>query len=287
MILEKYKSCVAVKANWGRPSIKEVWEDNLEAVFDEIQEAILKHPYIAVDTEYPGVVVRPILSYRDKNQYRYFTTKANVDMLRVIQVGLTLLNEEGMPRSGICTWNFNFRFDLNADMFAPDSIQLLEDAGLEFDNHKRKGIEMMHFGELLMTSGLVLSDKVQWICFHGAYDFAYLLRILIGLNALPEDEKAFFELLNIYFPNILDVKYLMTIHNDLKKGGGLEQLGEELHIRRVGKRHTAGSDSRLTGDIFFILKSTYFDGVMDKDYVNNIYGLGCLDRLKSIGSIVS
>ena len=84
---------------------------------------------------------------------------------------------------------------------------------------------MMQFGELLMTSGLVLSDKVHWLCFHGAYDFAYLLRILTGLNPLPDDEKTFFELLSIYFPNILDIKYLMTMHNDLKKGGGLEQLG--------------------------------------------------------------
>jgi CCR4-NOT transcription complex subunit 7/8 len=76
-----------------------------------------------------------------------------------------------------------------------------------------------------MTSGLVLTDKVSWICFHGAYDFAYILRLLTGKDKLPDNEKTFFEMLSIYFPKIVDIKYLMTLHKDLSKGGGLDTLG--------------------------------------------------------------
>lgn len=77
---------INLNSGWGRTSIYDVWEDEVEKAFDEIQEAVLDYPIIAVDTEFPGVLVRPIISYRDKFQYRYFTTKANVDMLKVIQV---------------------------------------------------------------------------------------------------------------------------------------------------------------------------------------------------------
>merc|ERR1719447_673830 len=116
--------------NWSQRnkpvSIRDVWADNLEEAFDVIQEAILDFPYIAVDTEYPGVLVRPILSYRDKFQYRYFTTKANVDMLKLIQVGITLMDEKGKTPEGISTWCFNFSFDLEKDMSSPDSIDLLK-----------------------------------------------------------------------------------------------------------------------------------------------------------------
>lgn len=260
----------------------EVWADNLETAFDEIQDAILEYPYIAVDTEFPGVVVRPILSYRDKYQYRYFTTKANVDMLKVIQIGITLLNEKGTPREGICTWTFNFQFDLATDMHAPDSIELLKKAGLNFDTHKRKGIDPNAFGALLMTSGLVLCDTVFWVCFHGAYDFAYILRVVTGQKKLPDDEKSFFELLEVFFPNIIDIKYLTTVHKELgKKGGGLTKLGDELKLRRHGTNHTAGSDSRLTGESFFVLKTDYFDNVVMKESPlhNHIFGLGSLKRL--------
>merc|ERR1719471_1046680 len=101
-------------------------------------------------------------------------------------------------------------------MHAPDSIELLQRAGLNFEQHKKKGIDVAQFGELLITSGLVLTEKVSWICFHGAYDFAYILRLLTGKDKLPENEKNFFEILKIYFPRIIDIKHLMTIHSDLR-----------------------------------------------------------------------
>ena len=46
---------------------------------------------------------------------------------------------------------------------------------------------MQYFGELMITSGLVLMDNVRWISFHGGYDFGYLLKLLT-CTALPARE---------------------------------------------------------------------------------------------------
>ena len=52
------------------------------------------------------------------------------------------------------------------DMCAPESLDLLNKAGLDFDKHDRYGIDVEHFGELLITSGLALFDDVKWVSFH-------------------------------------------------------------------------------------------------------------------------
>lgn len=51
-------------------------------------------------------------------------------------------------------------------MCAPDSLDLLTKAGLDFDRHERAGIDVEQFGELLITSGLALFDDVKWVSFH-------------------------------------------------------------------------------------------------------------------------
>ena len=52
------------------------------------------------------------------------------------------------------------------DMFAQESIELLTKAGINFKKHEEQGIETHQFGELLISSGLVLLDDVKWISFH-------------------------------------------------------------------------------------------------------------------------
>lgn len=69
------------------------------------------------------------------------------------------------------------RFSLSSDMYAQDSIDLLSRSGIDFQRHEREGIEISHFAELLMMSGVVLSDEVTWITFHSGYDFGYLLKV--------------------------------------------------------------------------------------------------------------
>lgn len=52
------------------------------------------------------------------------------------------------------------------DMFAQDSIDLLTKSGIQFKMHEDDGIDVNDFAEMLMTSGIVLSDKVRWLSFH-------------------------------------------------------------------------------------------------------------------------
>ena len=51
-------------------------------------------------------------------------------------------------------------------MYAPESIDLLVKSGINFKRHEEHGISVEHFGELLISSGLVLLDDVQWVSFH-------------------------------------------------------------------------------------------------------------------------
>lgn len=141
------------------------------------------------------------------------------------------------------------------DMYAQDSIELLQNSGLQFKKHEEEGIDPMDFAELMMTSGVVLMDNVKWLSFHSGYDFGYLLKTLTN-HHLPQEESEFFELLRIYFPTIYDVKYLMKSCKNLK--GGLQEVADQLELERVGPQHQAGSDSLLTGVAFFKMREVRF-----------------------------
>ena len=97
--------------------------------------------------------------------------------------------------------------DFREDMYAQDSIDMLQNSGIQFKKHEEEGIDPLDFAELLMTSGIVLVDDIKWLSFHSGYDFGYLLKLLTDQN-LPQEESEFFELLRIYFPTIYDVKVI-------------------------------------------------------------------------------
>ncbi|CAH7681255.1 ribonuclease H-like domain-containing protein [Phakopsora pachyrhizi] len=254
-----------------RLEICDVWAENLDAEMAVIRDLVEYYPYIGMDTEFPGVVARPIGNFKTSSDYHYQTLRCNVDLLRIIQLGITLCDENGQKPEGKCVWQFNFRFSLNDDMFAPDSIELLQASGLNFKQHEEHGIDMEYFGELFISSGLVLLDDVKWISFHSGYDFGYILKMVTLVN-LPANETDFFELLKIWFPCVYDIKFLMRSCKSLR--GGLNEVAKDLGVLRRGKEHQAGSDSLLTADTFFALRSQYFDNELDDaKFLGQIYGL--------------
>lgn len=242
--------------------VREVWQDNLAEEMELIRNLVDEYPFLAMDTEFPGVVARPVGNFKNSGEYHYQTLRCNVDMLKLIQLGMTFVDSEGsLPSvSGeLCVWQFNFReFKLSDDMYAQDSIELLKQSGIDFAQNEKRGIDVCQFGELLMTSGIVLNDEVRWITFHSGYDFGYLLKVLT-CQALPTSEPDFFKLLKVYFPIVYDIKYLMKFCTNLH--GGLNKLAETLEVERIGPQHQAGSDSLLTASTFLKLKEAFFSGL--------------------------
>jgi CCR4-NOT transcription complex subunit 7/8 len=196
-------------------------------------------------------------------------------MLKLIQLGLTFSDENGnLPTCGtdkFCIWQFNFReFNVTEDIFASDSIELLRQCGIDFKKNSEMGIDVNRFGELLMSSGIVLNDGVNWVTFHSGYDFGYLLKLLT-CRSLPDSQAGFFDLINMYFPVVYDIKHLMKFCNSLH--GGLNKLAELLEVERIGVCHQAGSDSLLTSCTFRKLRDNFFNGSAEK-YAGVLYGLG-------------
>lgn len=252
-----------------------------------------------------------------------------MDILKPIQIGLTLWTPEGetppLQDSSIsihplnkiqsysgnnllgqgaqhipCTWVFNFQFNLDSDMYAESSIEMLKASGVNFQRHLEMGISPQAFGSLITTSGLAFNSDVHWLSFHSGYDFGYLIKLLSD-DALPADQTQFFDLVKMYFPKLWDIKFLLRhaqrirhssarptvqsspqvlspeanrILDSLGQKSGLQDLADELHVIRVGAPHTAGSDAWLTGSVFFAMKNKLFAGVLDEDVLADmIYGL--------------
>lgn len=126
-----------------------------------------------------------------------------------------------------------------------------------------------------------LRNILFFFCCSG-YDFGYLVKLLTDAR-LPEEEHDFFQILNLFFPAIYDVKYLMKSCKSLKvclhvstscigsrlvffsggwthlpaifvPQGGLQEVADQLELKRIGRQHQAGSDSLLTGMAFFRMK---------------------------------
>jgi CCR4-NOT transcription complex subunit 7/8 len=243
-----------------RPKIIDVWAYNLEHEFENMLRIVEKKKcsYIAMDTEFPGIVITNSASKR------YTELRCNVDALSLIQLGLAFADESGWCSPDVPVWQFNFSFDVQTELHATESIELLQHAGLDFCKHQEMGIKPQRFGELLMQSGLVLSDQFQWICFHGCYDFAYLIKVLTGAE-LPTSLTELVELLDLFFPRRGDVKLLAK---PLGHFGSLLSIAEQRGISCDGI-HQGGFDAMLTRDVYFSLP----DSVRACSLQGDVFGL--------------
>jgi CCR4-NOT transcription complex subunit 7/8 len=257
-------------------------------------------------------------SFNGKSDYHYQCVRCNVDLLKVIQLGITLFSEDGeTPPASLQndlevnggrrngnrsmeslphTWQFNFKFSLEEDMYSEVSIESLKHAGVNFPGHERDGIDPFEFGALLISSGLVCDEDVKWLSFHGGYDFAYVTKLLRRLP-LPDDEHEFKEDMLKFFPAIYDIKYLMKnairshslgqltpldphsaeVLQKFEQKSGLESLAENLKVKRQGAAHMAGSDSLLTGKVFFRMRDRIFNGEISDEHLGGVWGLGLLE----------
>ncbi|KAI0389000.1 CAF1-domain-containing protein [Xylariaceae sp. FL0594] len=305
---------VARAGTGAKGRIREVWRHNFEGEMALLMDLAEEFPYIAMDTEFPGIVGRPMGNFRGKSDYHYQCLRVNVDMLKVIQIGISLFNEKGETPAERAhnnpgelgaivrrheqtqiplAWQFNFKFALKDDMYNQSSIESLQQAGIDFNLLERDGIDPHKFAALFIVSGFVCFDNIKWLSFHGGYDFGYLTKLLSDTK-LANDESEFDKVMKKWFPQTYDVKHLMKyavkLHNSgiltpadpstteilqkFEQKSGLESIAEALKIKRLGMAHQAGSDSLLTGKVFFQLRERIYNGEISDDHIGKIWGLG-------------
>ncbi|TYI03160.1 hypothetical protein ES332_A11G316900v1 [Gossypium tomentosum] len=244
--------------------VRQVFAEDLDSELLMIKKAILRYPFVSIDTEFPGTIFKPSKQViREGNPIiNYHYMKSNVDALQIIQLGLSLSDARGnlpdfdSPFSYV--WEFNFRdFNINRDRYASDSIQLLKRRGIDFEKNKEKGIDSKDFAKKFWDYGLLFNccglTNIIWITFHGTYDFEFMLKILTQ-NPLPLHLHSFMHQLAYFFGyNIFDLKHTFKLLGLL---GGLEKIAQTLNVTRItGSSHQAGSNSLLTLRCFMKLKS--------------------------------
>ncbi|PQE13067.1 caf1 family ribonuclease protein [Rutstroemia sp. NJR-2017a BBW] len=292
--------------------IREVWKGNLNEEMAVLRQLVDQYPYISMDVKFPGIVARPMGAFQDKGDYHYQCLRCNVDLLRVIQVGITLFSADGesppaTPHPDVdldrnpgrkfgssvpCTWQFNFKFSLQEDMYTQISIDECRLGGTDFTRLERDGIDPFEFAAQLISSGLVCDEDKHWISLHAGYDFGYLLKIML-CKRLPDDEREFQMLMDKFFPSVGDIKYLIKGANDDYKNSqlavtdnailellhrcdpkpSLDAMVEILKVKRIGTPHQAGSDSLVNGRVFFKIRERVFHGKIPADHWGRVFGI--------------
>jgi CCR4-NOT transcription complex subunit 7/8 len=94
-------------------------------------------PLDTQDTEFPGIVARPMGNFKTGADYHYQTMRCNVDILKLIQLGVTLSDEDGnLPDA--CTWQFNFKFNIKSvDTCLPRSRHVRSSSDFSSSHLKR------------------------------------------------------------------------------------------------------------------------------------------------------
>ncbi|KAF2291488.1 hypothetical protein GH714_024724 [Hevea brasiliensis] len=196
--------------------------------------ALHHHKVVSMDSEFPGFLRKT--PRRSDELSAFADMKFNVDNMKIIQLGITLSDENGIIAG---TWEFNFKFLIETEVFYdPKSIEFLKESGIDFEELRINGIDQLFFSNMF-THVLSRHRDLKWLTFHGLYDLAYMVK-LVTKNHCPGEL-------------------------------GLEKLAKILGVKRVGGSHQAGSDSLLTARVFARMKTMY--GIEESRFVGFLYGV--------------
>ena len=239
----------------AKAQVRDVWSGNLEEELANIAALLPYYPCVCVDTEFPGAVHDSgTPRYLRGPRESYALVKRNVDDLKLLQVGFALSGAAG--RCPVA-WQFNVRgFDPARDPHAPASVAMLRAQGMDLSTLREFGVRPDDFAVGFYRCGLGCG-QLTWAAFAGAYDFAYLAKVLTGGRPLPDTLDGFHALLQgLFGPKVLDAKHLARCCGIR---GGLEQVAAALGVERAaGRAHCAGSDSLLTTDVLLAMVDRFF-----------------------------
>lgn len=165
---------------------------NLHREMSLIRSLMPTFPFVAVDTQFPGVVHPHPRGAGVTADDRYAAVRANADELCLLQLGITLSAADGrLPVDGALVefmWEFDFAgFDARYHRHAPESVQFLRAQGFDFEAARLAGVPALAFAAELAASGILGLRGVTWVAFGGMYDVAFLLRLATG-GAAAGDE---------------------------------------------------------------------------------------------------
>ncbi|KAF8666005.1 hypothetical protein HU200_054094 [Digitaria exilis] len=258
-------------------TVTKVTAANLETELRVIAILLRRYPIIVIDTEYPGTVHRPPPRRRESDLShgeRYALVKANVDELPIVQLGITLCDAEGkLPlamdaygRTVEPIWEFTFSdFDMRHGRYAQESVAFLVSQGVDFDGARRDGVSSAVFATKF--AAVVAPTRVRgdltWVAFGGAYDFAYLVKMLSGSQPLPETLHEFMVWTrNLLGGRLFDAKY-MAEHSgraDLCIGG-LRRMASRLGTPVLDQEPPclAGPKSHTTCRVYTAIRRHFTD----------------------------
>ncbi|KAG2734003.1 hypothetical protein G9P44_003528 [Scheffersomyces stipitis] len=307
------------------PLIKEVWVQNLENEFHTLRTFIndkTSKIFIAIHEEIPGIVARPVGTFKSSSDYHFQTLRSNSDLLNLIQLSFCVTKIKNNEISSSIIWQFNFLYDLTKEMFNEEHLTMLSQSSqINFQMHMTQGIPHFSFAELLIESGLLLDSSINWISYHAGYDLGFFVSLLINDN-LPVDEKDFYSWCSKYFPNFYDLKYigsqLLNTPNgeDTAKASNnkpsIEYLAEELHLLPISpairqhfaasmSSHFPGHQQQMTSTLHAYLSMECFKELLRqssfdlasfsrfKGYIwglGNLYGNGSVDEQFQINGAI-
>ncbi|TVT99975.1 hypothetical protein EJB05_54626, partial [Eragrostis curvula] len=228
--------------------MRSVTAANFASELDLIGSLLPAFPIIVVDTEYPGAVHRPAAGKRESQltaDERYALVKANVDELPIVQLGVTICDAQGNLPRGVdlagrpveLAWEVNFSdFDVRRDRHVPESAAFLRSQGIDFDLARAHGVASAAFKDKLLAvlPAPARREALTWAAFGGAYDLAYLVKMLADGQPLPETREAFMaRVRELLGGRVFDAKHMAENcgRGDLR-GVGLRGVAANLGVPR-------------------------------------------------------
>jgi len=244
-------------------TIVDVYNDNLLKSLKRIKKLTKKFNYISIDFTHPGILV----SCGKRPEWDRIHT--NVSLTNPIQMCFNLTNENN-EFGGI--FRFNLHFSLAHEMFSEDNVQKLKKT-ISFELLEDKGIDRDCLGERLISSGLLLNKNIYWLSYQSGHNYATMLQLLRA-NMIPYDENDFFKLVNIYFPNLYDIRYIAA--KKFKNPLAAQLYFEKTTLESPEKNTPADKSCQLISSLFFHLKAILlrFESFDPITFNGFIYGIG-------------